>query len=211
MSFLPHINEPPLRSELNHRRVYSRAPALERFLARMRKPLPLSVGLGKSRCNGNPSSQTSARSRPARKTHRRMRSGGALRARPRSLPTSRATNRPAGSRCRGRATATRSARSAPTRSTSLLEAGYVYLDNGLADDIPHYWVSNFASRRALLTLPYYYHFDDQFFLMVPAQGDRPRTPGRAAALSSPATNKSGKTPEKGAGNLANSPAAFQIS
>jgi hypothetical protein len=30
-------------------------------------------------------------------------------------------------------------------------------------------------------------------------------------LSSPATNKSGKTPEKGAGNLANSPAAFQIS
>jgi hypothetical protein len=27
-------------------------------------------------------------------------------------------------------------------------------------------------------------------------------------VSSPATNKSGKTPEKGAGNLANSPAAF---
>ena len=27
-------------------------------------------------------------------------------------------------------------------------------------------------------------------------------------MSSPATNKSGKTPEKGAGNLANSPAAF---
>src|ERR1700730_14666366 len=65
MSFLPHINEPPLRSELNHRRVYSRAPALERFLARMRKPLPLSVGLGKSRCNGNPSSQASARPDPA--------------------------------------------------------------------------------------------------------------------------------------------------
>ena len=37
---------------------------------------------------------------------------------------------------------------------------------------PNYWGSDFASRRALLTLPYYYHFDDQFFLMFPAQGDR---------------------------------------
>ena len=49
-------------------------------------------------------------------------------------------------------------------------AGYVYLGNGLADDIPHYSVSDFASRRALLTLPYYYHFDDQFFLMFPRKG-----------------------------------------
>src|ERR1700730_7433036 len=31
------------------------------------------------------------------------------------------------------------------------------------------------------------------------------------ALSSPATNRPGRTLEKGAGNLANSPAAFQIS
>ena len=46
----------------------------------------------------------------------------------------------------------------------------VDLGNGLADDIPHYWVSDFASRRALLTLPYYYHFDDQFFLMFPPKG-----------------------------------------
>jgi hypothetical protein len=52
----------------------------------------------------------------------------------------------------------------------LLEAGYDYLGNGLADDIPYYSVSDFASRRALLTLPYYYHFDDQFFLMFPRQG-----------------------------------------
>jgi peptidoglycan-N-acetylglucosamine deacetylase len=52
----------------------------------------------------------------------------------------------------------------------LLEAGYVYLGNGLADDIPYYSVSNFDSRRALLTLPYYYHFDDQFFLMFPRKG-----------------------------------------
>jgi len=58
----------------------------------------------------------------------------------------------------------------PNTIDLLLEAGYVYLGNGLADDIPHYWVSNFASRRALLTRPYYYHFDDQFFLMFPRKG-----------------------------------------
>jgi len=52
----------------------------------------------------------------------------------------------------------------------LLDAGYAYMGNGLADDIPHYWVTDFASRRALLTLPYYYHFDDQFFLMFPRKG-----------------------------------------
>jgi hypothetical protein len=44
------------------------------------------------------------------------------------------------------------------------------MGNGLADDIPHYWVTDFASRRAILTLPYYYHFDDQFFLMFPRKG-----------------------------------------
>lgn len=52
----------------------------------------------------------------------------------------------------------------------LIEAGFVYMGNGLADDIPHYWVTDFASRRAILTLPYYYHFDDQFFCMFPTQG-----------------------------------------
>ena len=52
----------------------------------------------------------------------------------------------------------------------LIEAGYRYFGNGLADDIPHYWVSDFAARRALLTLPYYYHYDDQFFLMFPSRG-----------------------------------------
>ena len=52
----------------------------------------------------------------------------------------------------------------------LIEAGYTYLGNGLADDVPHYWVTDFAARRNLLTLPYYYHYDDQFFLMFPAKG-----------------------------------------
>ncbi|CAN5291964.1 polysaccharide deacetylase [soil metagenome] len=52
----------------------------------------------------------------------------------------------------------------------LLEDGYEYFGNGLADDAPHYWVSDFASRRAILNLPYYYHFDDQFFLLFPRKG-----------------------------------------
>ena len=54
--------------------------------------------------------------------------------------------------------------------TLLLDAGYEYFGNGLADDVPHYWVTDFAARRALLTLPYYYHYDDQFFLMFPGKG-----------------------------------------
>src|SRR5205085_8272294 len=58
----------------------------------------------------------------------------------------------------------------PNTIDLLLEAGYAYLGNGLADDIPYYSVSDFASRRALLTLPYYYHFDDQFFLLFPRKG-----------------------------------------
>jgi peptidoglycan/xylan/chitin deacetylase (PgdA/CDA1 family) len=52
----------------------------------------------------------------------------------------------------------------------LIDAGYAYMGNGLADDIPHYWVTDFASRRTILTLPYYYHFDDQFFSMFPVRG-----------------------------------------
>jgi peptidoglycan-N-acetylglucosamine deacetylase len=52
----------------------------------------------------------------------------------------------------------------------LIDAGYEYMGNGLADDIPHYWVTDFTVRRAILTLPYYYHFDDQWFLMFPRKG-----------------------------------------
>jgi peptidoglycan/xylan/chitin deacetylase (PgdA/CDA1 family) len=61
----------------------------------------------------------------------------------------------------------------------LIDAGYEYLGNGEADDIPHYWVTDFATRRCLLTLPYYFHFDDQFFLMFPA-------PGKGSNLERPA-------------------------
>jgi peptidoglycan/xylan/chitin deacetylase (PgdA/CDA1 family) len=58
----------------------------------------------------------------------------------------------------------------PNTIDLLVESGYEYFGNGLADDAPHYWVSDFASRRAILTLPYYYHFDDQFFLLFPRKG-----------------------------------------
>jgi peptidoglycan/xylan/chitin deacetylase (PgdA/CDA1 family) len=58
----------------------------------------------------------------------------------------------------------------PNTMDLLIEAGYLYMGNSPADDVPHYWVSDFASRRAILVLPYYYHFDDQFFLMFPRRG-----------------------------------------
>lgn len=58
----------------------------------------------------------------------------------------------------------------PATIELLLDAGYAYFGNGLADDAPHYWVCDFARRRALLALPYYYHFDDQYFAMFPAKG-----------------------------------------
>ena len=52
----------------------------------------------------------------------------------------------------------------------LREAGYGWFGNGMADDIPYYAVTDFASRRALLTLPYYYHLDDQYFSLFPVAG-----------------------------------------
>jgi peptidoglycan-N-acetylglucosamine deacetylase len=58
----------------------------------------------------------------------------------------------------------------PNTIDLLIEAGYAYMGNGLADDIPHYWVTDFASRRATLNMPYYYHFDDPWFLMFPRKG-----------------------------------------
>jgi peptidoglycan/xylan/chitin deacetylase (PgdA/CDA1 family) len=63
----------------------------------------------------------------------------------------------------------------------LIEAGYEYLGNSEADDIPHYWVTDAASRRAILAMPYCYHHDDQFFIEFPPIGqggsnlERPET------------------------------------
>ena len=58
----------------------------------------------------------------------------------------------------------------PNTVDLLIDAGYTWFGNGLADDIPHYWVTDFGTERAILALPYYYHFDDQFFLMFPPKG-----------------------------------------
>jgi len=52
----------------------------------------------------------------------------------------------------------------------LIDAGYAYFGNGLADDIPHHWVTDVSSGRSILTMPYYYHYDDQFFLLFPSKG-----------------------------------------
>ncbi|VTU36774.1 putative urate catabolism protein [Variovorax sp. PBL-H6] len=52
----------------------------------------------------------------------------------------------------------------------LIDEGYTYMGNSPADDIPHYWVVDFERRKNILALPYYYHFDDQFFMMYPSRG-----------------------------------------
>lgn len=52
----------------------------------------------------------------------------------------------------------------------LAASEYLYFCPGLADDIPYYWVADFDNRKSVLTMPYYYHFDDHFFLMFPSRG-----------------------------------------
>ena len=78
----------------------------------------------------------------------------------------------------------------PNTMDLLIEAGFAYMGNGLADDIPHYWVTDFASRRAILTLPYYYHFDDQFFCMFPRAGTGSKTPTCSFATGAPSSTPS---------------------
>ena len=58
----------------------------------------------------------------------------------------------------------------PNTMTLLGENGYLYMGNSPADDVPHYWVTDPSGPRAILAMPYYYHFDDQFFLLFPAKG-----------------------------------------
>lgn len=52
----------------------------------------------------------------------------------------------------------------------LIENGMSYFGNGLADDIPYYWATAVSPPRAILALPYYYHFDDQYFCLYPSAG-----------------------------------------
>ena len=49
----------------------------------------------------------------------------------------------------------------------LLEAGCGYFGNSMADDIPHYWITDYDRRHTLLMLPYYYAMDTQFFMFFP--------------------------------------------
>ena len=52
----------------------------------------------------------------------------------------------------------------------LIERDFLYMGNSLADDIPHYWVVDKHAKKQILALPYYYHFDDQFFMLFPSKG-----------------------------------------
>lgn len=58
----------------------------------------------------------------------------------------------------------------PVTMSLLAEDGYTYMGNSLADDVPHYWVYDPDGPKSILCMPYYYHFDDQFFLMFPVKG-----------------------------------------
>ncbi|GAA5122618.1 polysaccharide deacetylase family protein [Haloechinothrix salitolerans] len=52
----------------------------------------------------------------------------------------------------------------------LVKHGYEYLGNSTVDDRPHYWLTDAQKSAGILSMPYYYHFDDQFFLLFPARG-----------------------------------------
>lgn len=52
----------------------------------------------------------------------------------------------------------------------LAESDYRYFCPGLADDAPYYWVADYATQKSILAMPYYFHFDDQFFLLFPSRG-----------------------------------------
>jgi peptidoglycan/xylan/chitin deacetylase (PgdA/CDA1 family) len=58
----------------------------------------------------------------------------------------------------------------PNTMALLRAEGFRWFGNGQADDAPHWWVSDAATGAAILALPYYYHFDDQWFCMFPAKG-----------------------------------------
>ena len=58
----------------------------------------------------------------------------------------------------------------PNTFNLLKEAGYKYFGNGMADDIPYYTNIDINAKSCMLTMPYYYHFDSQFFLFFPGVG-----------------------------------------
>lgn len=52
----------------------------------------------------------------------------------------------------------------------LKKYGYQYFGNGMADDIPYYTSFDKEGDASMLTLPYHYLFDSQFFLFFPGVG-----------------------------------------
>ena len=52
----------------------------------------------------------------------------------------------------------------------LQKHGCRYFGNSMADDIPHYWVTDCDAPRPMLALPYYYALDAQFFIFFPGFG-----------------------------------------
>ena len=58
----------------------------------------------------------------------------------------------------------------PATLDLLIDSGFDYFGNGLADDIPYYWATQTSPPRSILALPYYYHFDDQYFCLYPSAG-----------------------------------------
>ena len=60
----------------------------------------------------------------------------------------------------------------------LLEAGCGYFGNSMADDIPHYWITDYDRRHTLLMLPYYYAVLHVF----PRSGQGERARADAGAL-----------------------------
>ncbi len=58
----------------------------------------------------------------------------------------------------------------PNTMDLLIEARFAWHGNGLADDVPHHWVVDAAAKKSILTMPYYYHYDDQWFLLFPTKG-----------------------------------------
>lgn len=57
----------------------------------------------------------------------------------------------------------------PHTFSLLRDAGFLYFGNGMADDIPYYTAIG-SPEKAMLTLPYYYAFDSQYFLFFPGIG-----------------------------------------
>lgn len=58
----------------------------------------------------------------------------------------------------------------PHTQEALSRHGCRYFGNSMADDVPHYWVTDADNPRPMAALPYYYALDAQFFIFFPGFG-----------------------------------------